>query len=127
MYVTEDYYKEEYAGISIEEEQLKRLIKRAERDIDRLTTFRIHDFEKLSERNKKAVRNAVCAQVEFLIENGETASTISSGGGSFSIGAYSEGGRSSTTSSDEVLYSTAVEDFLFPTGLLYSGVARYGY
>lgn len=126
MYVTEGYYKEEYSGITTDDSQLTKLIKRAERDIDRLTSFRIHNFDELSERNKKAIRNAVCAQVEFLIENGETASTISSGGGSFSIGAYSEGVRSSTTSSDEVLYSTAVEDFLFPTGLLYSGVARYG-
>lgn len=128
MYVDEPYYNGTYGGIEIGDSAfLNRLIKRAQRDIDQLTEYRITDFEKLTTFQKERVKEAVCAQVEFLIESGETASTVSGGGGSVSIGAYSEGSRSSTTVENEPnRYADTVENFLWPTGLMYAGVDRIG-
>lgn len=128
MYVDAAYYENDYGGIQIEDAAfLNRLIKRAQRDIDQLTTYRITDFEKLTTFQKERVKEAVCAQVEFLIESGETASTVSGGGGSVSIGAYSEGSRSSTTVDNEPnRYADNVENILWPSGLLYTGVDVIG-
>lgn len=128
MYVDEPYYNGTYGGIEIEDSAfLNRLIKRAQRDIDQLTEYRITDFEKLTTFQKERVKEAVCAQVEFLIESGETASTVSGGGGSVSIGSYSEGSRSSASTEIEPnRYADNVEGFLWATGLLYSGVDRIG-
>lgn len=127
MYADELFYKNEYQGVDVEEAQLTKLLKRAGRDIDSLTGFRLR-FNKLNESNQLHVKNAVCAQVEFLVENGETASTVSDGGGSFSIGSYSESSTSkgSTSSQKPQRYAASVKDYLFPTGLLYAGVHRHG-
>lgn len=127
MYVDEPYYNGTYGGIEIEDSAfLNKLIKRSQRDIDQLTNYRITDFEKLTTFQKERVKEAVCAQVEFLIESGETASTVSGGGGSVSIGSYSEGSKSSATESEPNRYADNVENFLWSSGLLYSGVDRIG-
>lgn len=125
MYVTKDYYTDEYAGIEINADKLNNFIKRAERDIDRLARFRIVEFDSMPEWKQKAIKNAVCAQVEFIAENGETASSISSSGGSFSIGSYSESSGNSNEIAKTQLYADSVYDYLFPTGLMYAGVDRY--
>ncbi|WP_277631484.1 hypothetical protein [Atopococcus tabaci] len=116
-YADASYYKDEYGGIEVNNDLLPKLLKRASRDIDSLTGFSI-DFEKLSERNQNLVKDAVCAQAEFLATNGETASTVAESGGSFSIGSYSENSGSTTK---PTLYAANVKRYLFPTGLLYSG------
>lgn len=126
MYVTNDYYTNEYAGIEINADKLNNFIKRAERDIDRLARFRIVEFDNMPEWKQKAIKNAVCAQVEFIAENGETASSYSSGNGTFSIGSYSEGSRQTTDTSDSSMYSGAAADYLWPTGLMYTGVDYHG-
>lgn len=123
-YADVSYYDDEYGGIEVNADQLNRLLKRASRDIDSLTGFSI-DFEKLSSRNQKLVKDAVCAQAEFLATNGETASTVIDGGSSFSIGSYSEG-RNGGTDTNPTRYAATVKDYLFPTGLLYSGVSVRG-
>lgn len=125
-YVTADYYNNEYEGIAMDSEKLKKNIKRAERDINRLVRFRITNFDLLPDFTKKRVQEAVCAQVEFLAENGDTASSMSNGGGSFSIGSYSENTSVSGNDGKSELYADSVYDFLFPTGLLYAGVDTYG-
>ena len=127
MYVDAAFYTEDYGSIEVNKETLSRILKRASRDIDVLTGFRF-DFNKLTERNKRYVKLAVCAQAEFLIANGETASDVSDSGGSFSIGSYSEStsSKGSTQSQKTPRHAASVADYLFPTGLLYAGVGRYG-
>lgn len=125
-YVTPEYYKDEFGGIAVAEDSLNKFIKRAERDINRLVRFRITDFNKLPDFTKKRVQEAVCAQVEFLAENGETSSSISSVGGSFSIGSYSENNSVPSDTGKTELYADAVYDYLYPTGLMYAGVGYHG-
>lgn len=124
MYLTTDFYTDEYAGVEIKGEKLTALIKRAERDIDRMTNFRIIDFDNQPSEIKTLVRNAVSSQVEFLNEKGETASSFSNDG-AFSIGSYSEGSRQTKNAEDTPKLSAAAYDFLYPTGYLYAGVDYY--
>lgn len=123
MYADSVFYMSEYNGTELHDED--KLLKRASRDIDALTGFRF-DFDTLPAKSKRLVQLAVCSQAEFLALNGETASDVSSGGGSFSIGSYSESGASkgSNLNSKPVRHSASVVDYLFPTGLLYVGVGR---
>lgn len=123
MYADVPYYTTEYEGIEVNNDLLPKLLKRASRDIDSLTGFSI-DFEKLSSRNQKLVKDAVCAQAEFLALNGETSSSVTSDG-SFSIGSYSEG-RNNGEDNEPTRYAATVKEYLFPTGLLYAGVGLYG-
>ena len=127
MYVDADYYNSTYGGVAISDADfLTKLIKRAERDINVLTQYRITDFSKLTMFQQERVKEAVCAQIEFLSENGELASTVSNSGGSVSIGSYSESGGSSSSSSNESLFADNVKNFLWATGLLYGGIGVIG-
>lgn len=123
--LTAEYYKNQYEGVPIDDEKLLRLINRAERETDLLTNFRMSErYDKMSERHKTFVKNAISSQVEFLIERGETASSIGETSGSVTIGSFS---KSNTAGASENVsqrgrYSKAVYDYLLPTGLLYKGV-----
>ncbi len=127
MYVDANYYTEDYDGVAISDAAfLSKLIKRAERDINVLTQYRITDFDKLTTFQQERVKEAVCAQVEYLAENGELSSTVSDSGGSVSIGSYSESSGSSGSNSNKLLIAENVTNFLYPTGLLYGGVGVIG-
>lgn len=127
MYVDANYYTEDYDGVAISDAAfLSKLIKRAERDINVLTQYRITDFNTLTTFQQDRVKEAVCAQVEFLAENGELSSTVSDSGGSVSIGSYSESSGSSGSNSNKLLIADSVKGYLWPTGLLYGGVGVIG-
>lgn len=127
MYVDEPYYNGTYGGIEIEDSAfLSKLIKRAERDINVLTQYRITDFNTLTTFQQDRVKEAVCAQIEFLAENGELSSTVSDSGGSVSIGSYSESSGSSGSNGNKLLIADSVKGYLWSTGLLYGGVGVIG-
>ncbi len=115
---------EEYGAMPIEDDALcERLLKRATRDIVLLVGGEL-DFERLSEKNQQRVKAAICAQTEFLLENGETASSNPGGGGSFSIGSYSEsdsGRYGSASAAQKSRYADTVRQHLYLTGLLFAG------
>ena len=127
IYTTPDYYTDEYEGIEVNAELLPKLIKRASRDINSLTGFRIR-FGEMSATNQILVQQAVCAQVEFLAINGESSSTVLEGGGSVSIGAYSESSASKGTASNQQssIHAEGVLNYLYAAGLMYAGVDRIG-
>ncbi|MGE9994810.1 hypothetical protein ACQRBK_07235 [Peptoniphilaceae bacterium SGI.137] len=115
---------EAYGALPIDNDALcERLLKRATRDIVLLVGGEL-DFDSLSDKNKAYVKDAICAQVEFLLENGETASSLSGAGGSFSIGSYSEsdsGRYASTSATKKSRYADTVWQHLYRTGLLFAG------
>lgn len=127
IYTTPEYYANEYEGIEVNAELLPKLIKRASRDINSLTGFRIR-FGEMSATNQILVQQAVCAQVEFLAVNGESSSTVLEGGGSVSIGAYSESSASKGSSSSQQTstHAEGILNYLYAAGLMYAGVDRIG-
>ncbi|MCU5722785.1 hypothetical protein OCB01_20120 [Bacillus cereus] len=130
LYIDIEYYKNDYEGISIEDDfLLERLIKRACSQIDILTGFKLkgRDINALPSFIKDNVKLAVASQVEYLAINGEHSATIQEGSDSFRIGNYSEsGGGSKSSSEGQVKYADDVRGYLLPTGLLYKVVNIHG-
>ncbi|PFW65285.1 hypothetical protein [Bacillus sp. AFS075034] len=131
-YIDADYYNNEYKGTPVPDETLlERLINRASDQIDHITNYKLQgvDLDKLAPFIMQQIKKATAAQVEFLAINGETASTVSEGGGGFSVGSYSENGMSAGAQEAPSYYdryAITVVDYLRPTGLLYSGLNVHG-
>ncbi|HDX9500145.1 TPA: hypothetical protein ROX79_005055 [Bacillus thuringiensis] len=129
LYIDINYYKDDYEGISVEDDfLLERLIKRACNQIDILTGFKLkgRDINALPSFIKENVKLAVASQVEYLAINGEHSATIQEGSDSFRIGNYSESGGSKSSSEGRIKYADDVKGYLSYTGLLYNGVDIHG-
>ena len=77
-YVTQGYYKENYKGSIIPEEEQERALRQASRHIDSLTYNRIvgRGFSSLTEFQKDVIQEVVCLQADFECENADEINTI---------------------------------------------------
>lgn len=126
-YIDDDYYKNEYVGIPISDENtFNRLVKRASDIVDMLTFHKLIsiDFEKWPDFVQGQVKKATAAQVEYLFTNGETKAMGAGGYGQVSAGNFSYGDKAGADalSREEEMTSAAVIEHLRPTGLFYQGV-----
>lgn len=87
-YVTPDYYTDTYDGSVIPEDELERALKQASRHIDSLTYNRIvgRGFSSLTEYQQEIIREVVCIQADFEVENADEINSILS---SYSINGVS--------------------------------------
>ncbi|MGH0741934.1 hypothetical protein [Bacillus paranthracis] len=109
----------------------ERLSTRAQASVDGLTQYQYHSYLDPHEFITEQYKLAICSQIDFLATNGEQAGSVvaSEDVNGFSIGAYSEQGKSSQFSDPTKSYnkySQAMKGYLEPTGLLYRGVCRHG-
>ena len=127
--VTYEYYSGTYLGEPVAEADFPRYDKRAETQIFVLTNLTETTAAELPEETLELLRMAVCAQVEYLWENGlEVAVSGSEGGGGFTVGKVSvkDGGSSASLSGARSSIAPAVFAYLERTGLLYPGVPTAG-
>ncbi len=128
MTVTAEYYSENWGGWT-DSDELTAALKRAELIVDREIFPSGYTVAATPEVWRTAAQNAVCAQAEFILENGGVpALSETTDGGSVSLGkfSYSGGGTSgsaggSGSSAGNSLCGQALA-LLEPTGLLYRGV-----
>lgn len=87
-YVTPDYYTDTYDGSVIPEDELEKALKQASRHIDSLTYNRIvgRGFSGLTEYQQEIIREVVCMQADFEVENADEINSILS---SYSINGVS--------------------------------------
>lgn len=87
-YVTPDYYKEEYKGSIVPDDNLDKALKQASRHIDSLTYNRIvgQGFSNLTEFQQSVLSEVICQQADFEYENADELNTILS---SYSINGVS--------------------------------------
>lgn len=80
-YADAAYYKHEYGGSLIPEEELEQRLRMAARHVDSLTYNRIvsQGFSMLSEFQQEVIREVVCQQAEFEYENADEINTILQG------------------------------------------------
>lgn len=131
MTVTAEYYSENWGGWS-DTEELTAALRRAEIIVDREIFPSGYTVSTVPEAWRTAAQNAVCAQAEFILENGGVpALSETTDGGSVSLGkfSYSGGGGSpaggsSGGSGGSAANSLCVQALalLESTGLLYRGV-----
>lgn len=128
MTVTAEYYSENWGGWT-DSDELTAALKRAELIVDREIFPSGYTVAATPEVWRTAAQNAVCAQAEFILENGGVpALSETTDGGSVTLGkfSYSGGGTSgsaggSGSSAGNSLCGQALA-LLEPTGLLYRGV-----
>lgn len=127
MTVTAEYYSANWGGYS-DEEEMTAALKRAEIIVDRAVFPSGYTVSTAPEPWRTAAQNAVCAQAEFILENGGvSALSETTDGGSVSLGKFSYSGG--TSGSADSSGGSAVNSLcgqalalLEPTGLLYRGV-----
>lgn len=87
-YATSGYYEGRYGGTLIEGDDLKKALTQASRHIDSLTYNRIvgQGFSNLTDFQQEVIREVVCQQADFEVENVDEINTILS---SYSINGVS--------------------------------------
>ena len=124
-YVTPKYYLETYRGTSIPESELDLRLRDASRHIDSLTYSRIigQGFSSLTEFQQNIIREVVCRQADFEMENREALDCV--------LSSYSINGVSMTlTSGWNVFLDKGVAmprelySLLEQTGLTFRGIRR---
>lgn len=123
MTVTAEYYSENWGGWT-DSDELTAALRRAEIIVDREIFPSGYTVSTVPEVWRTAAQNAVCAQAEFILENGGvSALSETTDGGSVSLGkfSYSGGGTASGGAAVNSLCGQALA-LLEPTGLLYRGV-----
>jgi len=124
-YVDLSYYLDTYGGYwpeHLTSEDFVKLETRALLVIDNLTNSNIQDqeFEDLHPLVQRAVKNAICAQIEYMLKNGTDAlhgvqpSSVHIGSFSYQVSSASNNGNNGI-SPEAILH-------LSSSGLLYQGV-----
>lgn len=123
-YVDKEYYNTAFHGELVDDTEFPSLCARAGEIIEELTMYRVTPVTILAmpESVREKVKNAVCAQIEYLDANGGAdmdngADLQSAGLGKFN---YSKSAGASG-STEQSIYAPRAQRILFPTGLLYRG------
>ena len=121
--VSYEYYTTEYLGELVSQADFPRYDKRAESVIRNITKGATDDFESFTDGTKEAVKNAICAQIEYFGTYGLDVAIAGRTGGSFTVGKVSvTNGAEVTTGSASMVCPLAIA-YLEQTGLLGPQVA----
>ncbi len=119
--VDESYYRDVYKGAEVYDD-LGVLLDRASDIVRQHTLYRFDDIDSLPSFMQENVHKAVCAQAEFIDQNGGIDSLCSGAMASFSIGKFSvSGGTAVSGSSCSPAASPLMLSYLEAAGLLYRG------
>lgn len=124
MYVDKVYYYETFKGEPVDPADFPGLCRRAEELIEELTLYRLTEtgFLVMPAELQSAVKNAVCAQIEYLDANGGAELDMGAGMAGGTLGKFSYSGSSSGNgSTEQSIFSPRAERILWPTGLTYRG------
>lgn len=124
MYVDETYYNDIFKGESVDSADFSALCRRAGEIIEELTLYRLTEegFSMMAESAQRLVKDAVCAQIEYLNANGGAEMDMGNGMSGATLGKFSYSGASSGTgSTEQSIFSPRAERILWPTGLTYRG------
>lgn len=127
MYVDEVYYHDMFRGEPVDDTDFPALCQRAGEIIEEMTLYRLTEegFAMMPENTQKLVKNAVCAQIEYLDANGGAEMDMGNGMSGATLGKFSYSGASSGSgSTEQSIFSPRAERILWPTGLTYWG-GRY--
>lgn len=127
MYVDEVYYHDMFRGEPVDDTDFPALCQRAGEIIEEMTLYRLTEegFAMMPENTQKLVKNAVCAQIEYLDANGGAEMDMGNGMSGATLGKFSYSGASSDSgSAEQSIFSPRAERILWSTGLTYRG-GRY--
>ena len=101
MYVDEVYYHDMFKGEPVDDTDFLALCQRAGEIIEEMTLYRLTEegFAMMPENTQKLVKNAVCAQIEYLDANGGAEMDMGNGMSGATLGKFSYSGASSGSGS----------------------------
>lgn len=123
-YVDIDFYREQFQGSHIESEDFCELEGRATEIVEEMTMYRLNPvaWSRLPACDQLRVKQAVCAQMEYLDANGGADLDTGADLQSASLGKFSYAKASSGSDNDrQSVYAPRAMRILAPTGLLYRG------
>lgn len=127
-YVDKEYYESIFEGEPVDDTDFSPLCERAEGIIEEITRYRLNPvtFLVMNESVQERVKNAVCAQIEYLDANGgadmDNGTDLQSAG----IGKFNYTKASGVNgSTEQTVYAPRAVRILAPTGLLYRGGGCY--
>ena len=125
--VTYAYYTGTYLGEPIAETEFPRAEARAERAIAQITRGRSLNFDGLPSFQQQAVKDAICAQIEYYAVNGVDVSVNGETTGGWTVGKVrvDGGSRDKATGAVSMLCASAIAT-LEQTGLLNPQVQTVG-
>ena len=126
-YVTLDYYKNTYYGDLVPDDQFDKYEAAAEGLINAAMRYKVDEsnFDTLKDVFKTAIKNAICAQMEYYGSVGIEASSLGVSGTSFTVGKVSVNRDSNEAAKGAALMTLApaAKLYLEQTGLLNRDVA----
>ena len=122
-----DYYANQYYGEAIAECQFPQYLAKATRAIILITHGRAADYAVLPAFQQAAIRDAICAQIEYYLSNGLLSVTTGTSSEGFTVGKVSVTAGNSSTNAfatrGAAMLSPAAQMYLEQTGLLGRAVA----
>jgi hypothetical protein len=116
--VSMEYYTTTYLGEPVSEADFPRYDLRAEMVIRNITKGATDHFDSMTEATQEAVKNAICAQIEYFSVYGSEVALAGRTGGGFTVGKVSvTNGSEVKTGASSTVCPLALE-FLEQTGLL---------
>ena len=126
MYIDGAYYRNEFKGEPVDDADFPALCQRAGEIVEELTLYRLTEtsFKAMSADMQKRVKDAICAQIEYLDANGGADMDMGSDISGATLGKFSYSGNASSNEGASCsIYSPRAERILWPTGLTYRGGA----
>lgn len=122
-YVEFGYYAGTFRGEPVDEADFSSLCSRAEEIIEEMTMHRLSPitFCTMPGHIQKKVKDAICAQIEYLDANGGADLDMGNGVQSASLGKFSYSSGTANGSYTQSIYAPRARRILIPTGLLYRG------
>ena len=127
-YITEAYSNETFHGEPVYTADFPSLLARAEEVIEEMTMYRLTlpSFNEMPESMQERIKNAICAQIEYLDANGGSEMDNGTGLQSAGLGKFSYTQASGADgSAQQPIYAPQAMRILAPTGLLYRGGGAY--
>ncbi len=123
--VSYEYYTSTYMGESVSETDFPRYDLRAETIIRNITKGATDNYDTMTEGTQEAVKNAICAQIEYFSIYGLEVAVAGRQGGGFTVGKVSvTNGAGVKTGASSMVCPMAIA-FLEQTGLLHPQVATF--
>lgn len=123
--VSYEYYVGTYFGESVSTTDFPRYDARAELVIRNITKGATDRFDEMTEATQEAVKNAICAQIEYFSVYGIDVAITGRQGGSFTVGKVSVTKGSEVKTGASSMICPAALAFLEQTGLLNPAVATF--
>lgn len=116
--VSYEYYTTEYLGESVKQADFPRYDKRAESIIRNITKGATDHFENMTPQTQTAIKDAICAQIDYFWEYGLEVAMTGNQGGGFTVGKVSVTNGAGVKTGAPSTVCPLVIEYLEQTGLL---------